>query len=78
MKSQQQKPKPQAPPSLPEKVQVAQGQAQKFQAIALSPELSPQAAEVARNLERSWTAAATLGQKALHHEAQKMPHDEPT
>ena len=51
--------------SLPEKVLQDQADLAKWSAVAADPSLSPQAAEVARNLARSSRAALQLGQKAL-------------
>ena len=50
--------------SLPEKVLQDQADLAKWSAVAADPSLSPQAAEVARNLARSSRAALQPGQKA--------------
>ncbi len=50
----------------------------KWSAVAASPNLSPQAAQVAQNLVRSKQAALTLGQKALlYQEPQGDPEGQP-
>jgi hypothetical protein len=60
-----------APPSLPQKLALAQQKAEKYQDLANDPDLSLPAALWARNLARSYRAAALLGQKALAYESQK-------
>jgi len=65
--------KPQSPksmqrppqPTLQERLGHAQMDAEKWSRIAGLPNLSPQAALVARNMSRSSNAAVTLGQKAM-------------
>jgi hypothetical protein len=59
------------PPSLPDKLALAQQQAERYQKAAASPNLSPQAAAVALNLARSHRAAARLFQNALAYQAQQ-------
>lgn len=59
------------PPSLQDKLALAQQQAQRYQQAAASPNLSPQAAAVALNLARSHRAAARLFQSALTYQAQQ-------
>jgi hypothetical protein len=74
MKSQPQKPKPQkskeAKPvlSLPEKLQQAQAEVQRWNGLAANPDLSLPAALFARNMARSSQAAATLYQKAADYQ----------
>jgi uncharacterized membrane protein len=50
---------------LEQKVREAEAEHQKWSQVAADPDLSPGAAQVARNMERSSAAAAALGQKAL-------------
>ena len=51
--------------NLKDKVQQDQADLAKWSGVAADPSLSPQAAEVARNLARSTKLALMLGQKAL-------------
>ena len=65
----QSKKQPEQPqPSLPEKAANDLAQQQKWSQLAANPNLSPQAAQAARNLARSYAAAQRLGDKALGYQ----------
>jgi hypothetical protein len=55
-------------PSLQDKVAQAQASQQKWSQLAADPTLSPQAAQYAKNLARSYAAAQRLGDKALAYQ----------
>ena len=75
MKSQPKSPKqkqqgqPQPEPSLQDKAALAQASQQKWSQLAADPSLSPQAAQAAKNLARSYAAAQRLGDKALAYQS---------
>lgn len=54
--------------SLPEKLQQAQAEVQRWNGLAASPNLSQEAALFARNMARSSQAALTLYQKATDYQ----------
>src|ERR1700688_447812 len=63
-KSKPSKPQQEKPLALPEKLSQAQLDSQKWAKVAADPDLSPEAALAARNMQRSSQAALTLAQKA--------------
>jgi hypothetical protein len=63
-------PKPSDEMTLQEKVRDARHKLDCWTRIAADPDLSPPAARFARNVARSYQAAATLGEKALQYERQ--------
>ncbi len=68
MSTPQAKPKPQQAPSLQAKLAFAQAQKERWSKVASDPDLSLPAALAARQLVRGYTAAETLGQKALQNQ----------
>ena len=55
-------------PNLQDKLERARKEYQKWSGVVASPDLSPQAAEAARNLARSYRAAVMLAKKALAYQ----------